>query len=516
MPLRRFGELASLAAGLPGFLRSAITVGEAAASVRQRVDRRETLFLEAADSLIYGSERSPVRRLLLHAGCEAGDLRKAVTLDGIEMTLARLRREGVYFSSEELRGREPVRRGSFVMDTEMGDFDGTTSRGGIRGATSGSTGPAIPVRYTWPFLAEEAENELLLLDSHGVAHAALALWMPGPPGIAGLHNLLLHARAGRPPERWFSPTRCEPGAPFTIRMIDGGVQAASRLLPGFGPSPEWAPYERPDAVIRWLTGVQGPAVLKAFASSVTRIASIALESTVSLEGKIAFAGGEPLSSRARAVIASAGLKVYPRYVATETGLIAGGCPSNGDAMHLYSDRLAVIATNGGEVSELAFTSLSPHSPRVLFNAELGDQGRLSENECGCALGRAGLSRFVSDVSSPEKVGAAGVKLWMKDFEALVVEAVIDLGGDADAFQIWLDESDAATSRIRIALLPDSPLDAGTLLVRVREALPRLPAGALASLQWRDTGALTVIRANPRLSAGQKMLRVVRRAVDDES
>lgn len=516
MQLRPYGEVISLAAGLPRYLRQAITIGDAAASVRQRCESRETRFLKAADLLIYANERSPVRKLLLHAGCEAGDLRSSVKADGIESTLERLRREGVFFSSDELRGREAVRRGSFVMETAARAFD-PPIRSGVGGATSGSTGPSIPVRYGWSFLAEEAENELLLLDSHGLASARLALWMPGPPGIAGLHNLLLHARAGAPPERWFSQTRCEAGASFEVRAIDRGIRFASRLFRRFGPSPEWAPYERPDDVIRWMTSHDGPAVLKAFASSVTRVATVALESNISLEGRTALAGGEALSRRAREVIASSGLAVFPRYAATETGLIAGGCPSSADGggMHIYSDRLAVVAANRGQISALAFTSLSSHAPRVLFNAELGDHGLLTEKQCDCSLGSAGLARFVSDVTSPEKVGAAGVKLWIRDFEALVAGAITDLGGDADSFQIWLDESDSAASRIRIAVPHESTVDDEVLLGRVRGSLPRLPAGALASMQWRDSGALSVIRANPRLSTGQKMLRVARSARHDE-
>jgi hypothetical protein len=115
--------------------------------------------------------------------------------------------------------------------------------GGVAGATSGSTGGSIPVRYDWPFLAAEAAEELLLLESHGLREAPLAFWMPGPPGIAGLHNLLAHAKLGRPPKRWFSTSPAPLRRDGLAFWVDRGWRAARRLLPRLGPAPEWVPAD---------------------------------------------------------------------------------------------------------------------------------------------------------------------------------------------------------------------------------------------------------------------------------
>ena len=55
---------ARLLADLPSFLRTPVGLAEARATVRRRLERREADFLELAGRAVYGSERSPYRRLL--------------------------------------------------------------------------------------------------------------------------------------------------------------------------------------------------------------------------------------------------------------------------------------------------------------------------------------------------------------------------------------------------------------------------------------------------------------------
>ena len=78
--------------------------------------------------------------------------------------------------------------------------------GAWRASTSGTTGPRRAVPYGWELFAEEADAERLLLEAHGLGRAPVALWLPAPPGIAGLHNAALHWRFERPLARWDSQT----------------------------------------------------------------------------------------------------------------------------------------------------------------------------------------------------------------------------------------------------------------------------------------------------------------------
>jgi hypothetical protein len=80
---------------LPGFLRHQVTGAEARATVRARLESRETDFLGLCSELVYGIPGSPYRALLAHAGCEFGDLERLVRSDGVEGALAALWRQGV-------------------------------------------------------------------------------------------------------------------------------------------------------------------------------------------------------------------------------------------------------------------------------------------------------------------------------------------------------------------------------------------------------------------------------------
>src|SRR6185503_385024 len=94
-----------LAAGLGEFLARPVTPAAASAGIRRRLDERETSFLDLAERAIYGIPSSPLRALLLWAGCELGDLVTRVRARGLEATLAELRDQGVSVGLEELKGR---------------------------------------------------------------------------------------------------------------------------------------------------------------------------------------------------------------------------------------------------------------------------------------------------------------------------------------------------------------------------------------------------------------------------
>ena len=536
----------------------------AAAAVAGRMAGREAAFLDAMDRLVFSlgevgngrdggrGGRGPLRRLLHWAGCERGDLRRMVLADGIEATLTRLGAAGVRISADELRGRVPLRRSGLEIATAPRDFLNPLLGGGVAGATSGSTGRRVAVRYSWPFLAAEAADEQLLLASHGMEGAPLALWLPGPPGIAGLHNLLVHAKLGAPPERWFSPSPPPAASEGLAFCADRAWRAARRVLPRLGPAAEWTPPENAERVARWLAAAPRPAVLKCFAGAALRVAAAAEAAGLDLSRHLVLAGGEPLGEARRAYLARTGLRVYARYAATEAGFLAGACPhgESGADMHVYSDRVALVGLGGlggqgGQGGQgglggsadlndpedapptvrstaagsrpLAVTSLTLEAPMVLLNAELGDHGTLRRQGCDCALGRAGLSWRVNDVHSPAKIGAEGVKLGEVDLLALLDDLMRSLGGSPDDFQIRLGEGDrlpgvaaaSGAARLTIALAPHSRVEADDLVRRLKERLPVLPGGALAAKLWFASGALVVERRPLFLGPGEKTLRVVR-------
>ena len=69
---------------LPDFLRHPLTVDEARATFRRRLERREADFLELVRVGIYAVEDNPYHQLLRLAGCEYGDLERLVGQEGLK------------------------------------------------------------------------------------------------------------------------------------------------------------------------------------------------------------------------------------------------------------------------------------------------------------------------------------------------------------------------------------------------------------------------------------------------
>ncbi|MFH1681291.1 MAG: hypothetical protein ABIH26_11705, partial [Candidatus Eisenbacteria bacterium] len=131
--------------GLRGFLRERVSLEEARAVVRRRLEEREANFLRVARRGIFGYPKSPYRPLLETAGCGYGDLVAMVRRDGIESALRALREAGVYFTFEEFKGREPVRRNGRSIPIRPHDFDNPYLRRAYYGETGGTTGAGTRV-----------------------------------------------------------------------------------------------------------------------------------------------------------------------------------------------------------------------------------------------------------------------------------------------------------------------------------------------------------------------------------
>src|SRR5262245_59700423 len=100
---------------LPDFLKHPLSTEQAKRALAERFRDRGDLFLTLAKTAIYDHPVSPYLALLRLAGCEYGDLRQLVARNGIEETLEKLAREGVYLTADELKGRTPVSRGATTL-----------------------------------------------------------------------------------------------------------------------------------------------------------------------------------------------------------------------------------------------------------------------------------------------------------------------------------------------------------------------------------------------------------------
>lgn len=504
------------AAGLISYLREPLEPDEALEEVRSRVDRQAPNFLRLAEASIFEDPRSPHLKLLGWAGWDYARLRRSVEDQGLSATLATLRDLEVRTSLDELKGRKPLRRGPLTIATGDSAFDNhRIGRRGLGARTSGTSSRSpIRVPYHWGLFSEEAALECLLFESHGLSDAPCALWLPCLPSISGIHNLLVQMRFRRPPERWFSqlpPRRRD-------ALIMRYVQSAGR---GFGmriPLPEATPFADAEHVAGWMHSARrraGTAVLKTFATSAVRVAESALRQELELDGCVFLVGGEPLTERRRTFIASTGATVFGRYVATETGWVAGACPRSDspDVMHLYTDRLVVVPgepKNDGNA--LLFTTISPQAGMVLLNTDIGDAGHLRTRPCSCALGRAGLDVEVSGVYGHDKLTGDGTTVPRSVLGAVLDRLIDAAGGAPDSYQLREEEDESGAARLVILLSPDVHLDEVGLVSSLLEGLPAHGFGAeLAAMFWKAGETIEVRRERPEISSSAKLPAFVARS-----
>jgi len=519
--LDRAAQLARLTWGLPAYLRTPLTMDGAASAVRHRLVHREDSFLNVARHLIYAHHRGPLCLLLHWAGCEYGDLERLVRQDGVENTLERLRAQGVYVTHDEFTGTTPLCRSGLSLDTRARDFDNPFLTGkGLAGSTSGSQSQGIRMVYSWAFIAEEAADELLLHHAHAVGRVPLAYWMPGMPALSGIHNLLIDMNSQRPPARWFSQVQMSGAASAgeiatqaVLRAAMGYVLWCARRSGVAAPRPEYTPLDEALRVATWMAAAKaeaGGVVLKTYASSAVRVAQAALAHGVDIAGSMIFTGGEPLTARRRRFIESTGAQARARYVATESGLIAGACAAGGalDDMHAYTDRLAVIGAPG---ERLLVTALSPHAGKLLLNTDLGDCGRIETKRCDCFLGAAGLDVHLSGVHSIQKLTGEGMTLLTAELDTIIGDVVERAGGTPDDYQFWESEDDIGLKTISIAVSPQlTNLTDAMVRQALDDALERQHLrGNLTAQMWEQAQTIHVVRQAPQASKGYKLLPIVR-------
>jgi hypothetical protein len=508
--LRKGWNRALLAAGLVAYLRRPLDPAGARAEVRARLQTREATFLRLARETIFGQPQSPYLPLLRWAGWDHERLERSVEEVGLETTLTTLRDQGMWISSSEFKGREPIRRDGLVIEPRPRHFDNSAGRRSRLSTATGGTASGVrsPVSYSWQLFRDEAALELLLFESHGLTEAPSAVWLPALPGIAGLHNVLVQMRFRRPPERWFSQARPRGRDAAAIRY----VQAVGRAFGMRVPAPEAIGIGESDRVASWLHSARkrsGAAALKTFSSSATEVAEAARRLRLDLTGCVIFAGGEPLTERRIDYVESTGARVFARYVATETGWIAAGCPQGQPGrMHLYSDRIAAVVarstTPGADPEPLLLTSLTASAPKVLLNVDIGDAGHLRSRRCPCALGEAGLELEVSGVHGHDKVSGAGVTVPVLVLRDVLDQLLTEAGAAPDSYQLREEDGDDGASRVLIMLEPEVDLAEDELLAALLELLPSQgPEGELAASLWRASGAIEIRRERASRTASGK-------------
>lgn len=497
---------ARLAAKLPFFLRNPVTLENAKAVVKDRLERREASFLAIARKAIYQNPDSPYLKLLNFAGCEYGDLDKLVNKDGVEGALQNLFLNGVYLTVEEFKGRRPAIRGNQTVEVDPGSLRSPLSALHALARTSGSRGPRTMVVFDLKFIWDCAVNTCLALEAHGGRHWVKADW-EGPGGGAAF-RLLKFCCLGSPADRWFlrgDPDRQGRAQRWNTKLMQLGGRIAGVPIP----DPAYVPHDEPLSIVHWMKGVIGAgetAYLFGFASSVVRLCQTAYDAGIGLRGAHFLMVGEPITAARLEVVRRTGAHGIPRYGSIETGPVGYGCldPVAADDIHMFHDLHAFIQPESENAkvppTALFVTSLSQTAPFLLLNVSMGDQAVITKRKCDCPMQAFGWSAHLHTVRSYEKLTAGGLTLLDTDVIRVLEELLPNrFGGVPTHYQLVEDESNGQP---RLTLLVHPAVDVSDLSKVGETFLSGIGAGGHSL--WRTPGFFNVEHREPVITASGKI------------
>lgn len=518
-----FDDLAAFrryASRLPRFLEQPLSAQSCLDGIRNRLDVREDNLLRIFERGIYAQPHSPFRALLVHAGVELGDVRELLRSEGVERTLERLYDEGVYVTFEEFKGLRTLERPGLSLKVTPRDFDNPLYLPAYSAANTGSSGVTRRVRLDFDALALTAAYDSVIIDLLQARDRPVAIWLPVPPSLIGLGNVLRSAKLGRTVERWFSQNPLDPrvGSLKDYALTKYTIHACRRRGVAF-PAPEHVPLTEAHVVAEWLAGKVAagtPAFLAAGPPSVgVRVCLAARERGIDISGTVFRFTGEPYTAGKARVIADAGCRATSIYSSTELSMMGMGCanPEEPDEVHFAADRLALlqrdrsVGSNGARVGALLFTTLHPSCPKLTLNAEMDDYAVLTKRDCGCPAERLGFDRHLHTIRSHAKLTSAGTTFLGGELHTLVEQILpARFGGAATDYQLVEGEEDGLPT-VTIVVSPrvgevDERAVVAAVLENVRSgpAYHRMMAGF-----WRDGETLRVERREPHSTHSAKIL-----------
>lgn len=484
--------------------------------VREQIAQREVRFLDTLRTTVFGVLENPYASMFALAGCSYEDFAAMVHRDGLENTLAAVRREGVYLTHDEFKGRTPIVRSNEHIPSHGNSFDNPLVQGLIDAMSSGSrsrgtvTSESIAFRLYRESYYRFVQEEFNLDKRVAVAVEAIL------PSQNGISSCLKTARVGSCLDRWFSIGGSLRDS-FHYRAATHAFVLLGNLLGARGRYPEYLAANDYSPPARWISQriADGhPCVVETNVSSAVRVATAALEHGLDISGTIFLVGGETLTAAKRKAIEAAGCRPYPNYWTTELGPVGYACEqmNEGNCVHLFHDAFAAIShkrqapLSDREVDSLSFTTLLPSAPRILINVEMDDAGVVEKADCDCVFSRLGMRYRLSHLSSFGKLTGFGVSLFGSDvLEVLETTLPQQLGGAAGDYQLVEREMHDGT-RMELRVSPRVKLASveharDQFLIAVRGCF----GGSLAVRGWRHGEAVEVVQQEPIRTSSGKVL-----------
>jgi hypothetical protein len=523
---------ARFARGLGRFLKNPLSLEDARAIVRRRMDERETNFLRLVERGIFGYPQSPYRPLFNLARCNLDDVRATVRTHGLERTLAKLREAGIYATFEEFKGKTPMVRNGQTITVFAHAFDNPYLSHYYSAETGGTTGAGTRIAIDLDHLAADTPFNMLALDAHGVLDAPKAIWRGVLPDGSGLNYIFRGAKMGRLPEKWFTPLSARDYRPaLKYRLATEAILRIGAAVKVPIPRPEPVTFENAAVIARWAVDIvrqQSSCLIFCLVSAAVRVSVAAKDCGLNLRGVTFEVGGEPPTEAKVKTIQSSGAKCYPTYHFGECGRVGMGCaaPIDGNDVHFFRDGLAMIQHTrrvpGFDVTVdgFCFTTLLPTAPKLLLNVELDDYGVVENRSCGCPLETYGYAEHIREIRSFRKLTGEGVTLVGGDMVD-VLENVLPahFGGSALDYQLVEEEDEAGFTRLSLIVSPTIKIDdERAVIAAVLDALGRKSvANDLTRVIWAKSGTMRIKRMEPiRTARGKLMpLQLLRRSPTDD-
>ncbi len=506
---------------LRDYFRAPITLQQAEEQVKRNLATREARFLALIRSQAYERPSSPYFRLLKIAGCEFSDLQVDVRRHGLEQTLARLAREGVYLSSDEFKGKKEVARRGQSFRVFPADFDRPGAPAGFVGQSSGTSNRPVSSTMSLDWFAATVCARSLFFRAHDLLSSSHAVYDSILPGMGAVNNLLINAKIGMAADRWFVrkiPSKSRLSGLYHYLITHEIVLAGKCFGPGF-PRPEFIGGPEIRRIIDWIVEqkrLNKTCFITTLPNHAARICRAATELGASLEGAKFYVGGEPFTEAKEDAIKRTGATATSRYSYGGAMSVGYGCPNplERDEVHINQDIFAMIShpdpiACGAElIHPLLLTTLHPAAPRLLLNVASGDYAVMSERRCGCALEEAGLTLHLHRIRSFEKFTSEGMNYFYGDlFELFETILPAEFGGGPGDYQLVEEEDSNGQTRLSLRVHPDVPnLNERRILSRLEEELGRGQwENQFRMKVWRDAGTLRIRREVPRTSLRGKNL-----------
>jgi len=506
--------------GLRGFLKHTLTLEEAKAIIKRRMEEREPNFLRLVRKGIFGYPKSPYLPLLKLAQCEMGDLENMLKIKGLEGTLHALREAGVYITFEEFKGRQPIVRNGKVIPVKAHDFDNPYLSHYYRGETGGTTGAGTRVDMDLDHIDAQTYFQMVAMDAHGLIGLPAVIWWGTLPDTTGLLSILLRARYRYFPQKWFFPvTRKDFRPSLKNRLATHFIIIMGRWFGASIPWPEPVPLDQALIVAKWISDTlkeHGQCLLSTHISMLMRVSLAAQEEGLDLTGATFMGGGEPPTPAKVREITRSGAHYIPVYFFAEVGAVGYGCvkPVDINDLHFFKDGLALIQyphqVPNSEITVEAFnfTTLLPTAPKVILNVEIDDYGVIETRSCGCPLERFGYTEHLRQIYSFSKLTGEGVTLVGSEMIHILEEVLpARFGGNPLDYQLLEEEDEKGFTRLSIVVNPKIEIkDEKEVIEVVLEALRRGSVAAdLARAVWNQANTLKVKRREPIWTTRGKLM-----------